>query len=130
MMLAWPILAYLGISMARHMKPALPNGGWFQIHRILVLTSLFFTCLGFLLIFVAFHNNDTRGLITLGDVVRLCVRVRVGAWMYLCQHAYIIMCFVFMCIQIDFLLLQNRSGTAHFIIGILVLVLQFANVST
>ena len=40
------------------------------------------------------------------------------------------MCFVFMCIQIGFLLLQNRSGTAHFIIGILVLVMQFANVST
>ena len=69
MVLAWPILAYLGITMARHMKPALPNGGWFLIHRILVLTSLFFTCLGFLLIFVAFRNNDTRGLITLGDMV-------------------------------------------------------------
>ena len=71
MIFAWPILAYLGISMARHMKPALPNGGWFHIHRILVLTSLFFTCLAFLLIFVAFRNNDTRGLITLGNMVRI-----------------------------------------------------------
>jgi len=74
MVLAWPILAYLGITMARHMKPALPNGEWFQIHRILVLTSLFFTCVAFILIFVAYRNNDTRGLITLGDIVSLCVQ--------------------------------------------------------
>ena len=73
MILAWPILAYLGITMARFMKPALPNGRWFQAHRILVLTSLFFTCLAFLLIFVAFRNNETRGLITLGDMVRLFI---------------------------------------------------------
>lgn len=71
MILSWPILAYLGITMARHMKPAMPNGGWFQVHRILVLTSLFFTCLAFILIFVAFRNNDTSGLINLGDTNRL-----------------------------------------------------------
>ena len=82
MVLAWPVLAYLGITMARHMKPALPNGGWFHVHRILVLTSLFFTCLAFLLIFVAFHNNNTRGLITLGDVVRVLFSVPSCVYMF------------------------------------------------
>ena len=92
MIFAWPILAYLGISMARHMKPALPNGGWFQVHRILMVTSLFFTCLAFLLIFVAFRNNDTRGLITLGDVVRLCVCVCVCVCVCACVRACIHAC--------------------------------------
>ena len=69
MIVAWPVLAYLGITMARHMKPALPNGGWFLAHRILVMSSLFFTSLAFLLIFVAFRNAPTRGLITLGELV-------------------------------------------------------------
>ncbi|XP_065905952.1 putative ferric-chelate reductase 1 [Dysidea avara] len=67
MIVAWPVLAYLGMTMARFMKPALPNGGWFQLHRILVISSLCFTCLGFLLIFVAFRNAPTQGLITLGE---------------------------------------------------------------
>jgi len=69
MIVAWPVLAFLGISMARHMKPVFPNGGWFLGHRILVLSSLFFTSLAFILIFVAFRNAPTRGLITLGDLV-------------------------------------------------------------
>ena len=69
MIVAWPVLAYLGMTMARFMKPALPNGGWFQLHRILVISSLCFTCLGFLLIFVAFRNAPTQGLITLGENV-------------------------------------------------------------
>ena len=87
MVVAWPVLAYLGITMARHMKPALPNGGWFHLHRILVISSLCFTCLAFLLIFVAFRNAPTRGLITLGENVsiwdieadarRLCVLFRI-----------------------------------------------------
>ena len=84
MILAWPILAYLGITMARHMKPALPNGGWFQMHRFLMLTSLLFTCLGFVSIFFAFRNNNTRGLINLGDVVRHCVFIYA-----LCSYNYI-----------------------------------------
>jgi len=69
MIVAWPVLAYLGITTARNMKPAFPNGGWFLAHRILVLSSLFFTSVAFLLIFVAFRNAPTRGLITLGDLV-------------------------------------------------------------
>jgi len=69
MIVAWPVLAYLGITMARHMKPALPNGRWFFLHRILVIASLCLTCIAFLLIFVAFRNATTRGLITLGGNV-------------------------------------------------------------
>ena len=91
MILSWPILAYLGITMARHMKPAMPNGGWFQVHRILVLTSLFFTCLAFLLIFVAFRNNDTPGLINLGDTVRtfICVCMQRGSDGCMCVYVYL-----------------------------------------
>ena len=70
MVFAWPVLAWLGIGMARHMKPALPNGGWFLLHRILVITSLVFTCISFALIFIAFRNTEYRGLISLGDIVR------------------------------------------------------------
>ena len=69
MIFAWPVLAWLGIGMARHMKPALPNGGWFLLHRILVISSLVFTCISFALIFIAFRNTEVRGLITLGDLV-------------------------------------------------------------
>ena len=69
MIVAWPVLAYLGIMMARHMKPALPNGGWFFLHKVLVATSLCLTCASFALIFVAFRNAPTRGLITLGEDV-------------------------------------------------------------
>ena len=61
MIVAWPVLAYLGIAMARHMKPALSNGGWFQLHRALVLPSLCFTCLAFSTILVAFHNAKLGG---------------------------------------------------------------------
>ena len=69
MVFAWPVLAWLGIGMARHMKPALPNGGWFLLHRFLVISSLIVTCISFALIFIAFRNTEVRGLITLGDMV-------------------------------------------------------------
>ena len=65
MIVAWPVLAYIGIAMVCHMKPALPNGGY----RALVLASLCFTCLAFSAILVAFCNAPTWGLITLGDLV-------------------------------------------------------------
>ena len=111
MVFAWPVLAWLGIGMARHMKPALPNGGWFLLHRILVISSLFFTCVSFALIFIAFRNTDIRGLITLGDIVSMIV---------------VIILLVTMCVCC----VQNRTGTAHFAIGIAVVILQLSNVST
>ena len=69
MILAWTFSANIGKFTAAHMKPALPNGGWFQMHRIFMILALFFCCLAFILIFVAFRNAPTRGLITLGDLV-------------------------------------------------------------
>ncbi|XP_065905953.1 uncharacterized protein [Dysidea avara] len=89
MIVAWPFLAYMGKFMAAHMKPALPNGGWFQVHRIFMIMALFFACVGFLLIFVAFRNAPTRGLITLGEL--------------------------------------NQTGTAHFVIGIILTALIILN---
>ena len=64
--LAWPILAYWsGSSYKTSLTQwwmSLTQWWMVQIHHILVLTSLFFTCPAFLLIFVAFCNNSTRGL--------------------------------------------------------------------
>ncbi len=31
MIIAWPVLAVLGIFFAAFMKPSLPNGEWFQV---------------------------------------------------------------------------------------------------
>ena len=124
MILAWPILAYLGIAVARHMKPAMPNGGWFQVHRVLVLTSLFFTCVAFLLIFIAFRNNETPGLITLGDMVsafvcvcmcmlyvHVCVHVCINVYvMYLYMHVCMYVCmYVCVHIRVYFYISQLRS---------------------
>ena len=109
MILAWPILAYLGIAVARHMKPAMPNGGWFLVHRVLVLTSLFFTCVAFLLIFIAFRNNETPGLITLGDMVSVCVcmlyvRVCVCRCAHVCVHVcinvYVMYLYIHVCMYV------------------------------
>ncbi|XP_065905954.1 ferric-chelate reductase 1-like [Dysidea avara] len=89
MIVAWPLLAYMGTFLAANMKPALPNGEWFQAHRIFMILALFLSCLGFILIFVAFHNAPTRGLITLGEL--------------------------------------NKTGTAHFILGIILTTLIILN---
>jgi len=69
MIVGWLFFAGIGKFTAGHMKPALPNGHWFQIHRIFMILALFFTIIGFILIFVAFRNAPTRGLITLGELV-------------------------------------------------------------
>jgi len=109
MIVAWPVLAYLGITMARYMKPALPNGGWFHLHRILVISSLCFTFPAFMLIFIAFRNAPTRGLINLGDTVSVeIVDTRKCVFYFT---------------------IQNGSGTVHFVMGIILLSLQLTNVS-
>jgi len=66
MIIAWPILAMTAIFFASWVKPALPNGEWFQVHRAFMIASLFIAALAFLLIFVAFRQNAIPGLITLG----------------------------------------------------------------
>lgn len=35
MIIAWPLLAVCGIFFASWMRPALPNGQWFQVHSLL-----------------------------------------------------------------------------------------------
>ena len=59
MIVAWPFLVYMSTFLAAHMKPALPNGGWFQAHWIFMILAFFLSCLGFILIFEAFHNAPT-----------------------------------------------------------------------
>ena len=89
MLIAWPLLAVSGIFFAAWMRPALPNGEWFQvtmdiemhigkayyyhcilcfvfqIHRAFLLSSLFVGAIGFILAFVAHANSNPRGLINL-----------------------------------------------------------------
>jgi len=71
MVIAWPMLAWLGIGMARYIKPALPNGEWFFYHKFLVISSLFISCISFASIFIAYRNTETRGLINLGGMVSI-----------------------------------------------------------
>ena len=40
MIIAWPLLAVTAIFFAAWMRPALPNGEWFQVHRAVMLGSL------------------------------------------------------------------------------------------
>ena len=68
MIIAWPVLAVMGIFFAAWMRPALPNGEWFQVHRAFMLASLLFGIVGFILIFAAQYNRPSNpGLINLGD---------------------------------------------------------------
>ncbi len=67
MIIAWPVMAVTAIFFAAWMRPALPNGQWFQVHRILLLGSILIGVIGFILIFVANKNNSPPGLITLGS---------------------------------------------------------------
>ncbi len=68
MLIAWPVLGVIAIFFAAWMRPALPNGEWFQVHRAFMLGSLFVGAAGFFLIFVAQYDNpETPGLINLGS---------------------------------------------------------------
>lgn len=64
MLIAWPLMAVTAIFFAAWMRPALPNGEWFQIHRLLMSGSILVAVIGFILIFVANRNNSPPGLIS------------------------------------------------------------------
>ena len=67
MIIAWPLLAVIAIFFAAWMRPALPNGEWFQVHRGFMIASLIVGLTGFFLIFVAqYRRMPTPGLIDLG----------------------------------------------------------------
>ena len=87
MLISWPVLASIAIFFASWMKPALPNGEWFQVHltdiypihallifirtqthRALLVISLFITVAGFIFAFVALAMNETPGLINFSTV--------------------------------------------------------------
>ena len=68
MTIAWPLMAVTAIFFAAWMRPALPNGEWFQFHRFFMLGSIFVAIIGFVLIFVANRNREPYpGLIPLGS---------------------------------------------------------------
>ncbi len=68
MWIAWPVLACTGIFFAMWMRPVLPGGAWFQIHRALMLTSLAVGLVGFACIFIAQYRK--KGMIDFADIVR------------------------------------------------------------
>ena len=67
MLLAWPLLASNGIFFASFMRPALPNGEWFQVHRACMMASVVVAAVGFVLIFVSQMKNSIPGLIDFVD---------------------------------------------------------------
>lgn len=68
MLIAWPLLATTAIFFAAWMRPALPNGEWFQVHRALMLLSLFLASVGFVLIFVSQLHGSPPGLVNFSKV--------------------------------------------------------------
>ena len=88
MLIAWPMLAVTAIFFAAWMKPALPNGEWFQVsrqtdrqtdirvteyfllqvHRAFMIASIVIASVGFILIFVASKDNEDPGLVDTTDV--------------------------------------------------------------
>jgi hypothetical protein len=67
MLIAWPLLATTAIFFASYMRPALPNGEWFQVHRAFMIASLFIAGAGFILIFFSQLRSSPAGLISLGS---------------------------------------------------------------
>ena len=72
MLIAWPLMAVTAIFFAAWMRPALPNGEWFQVHRVLMVGSIVVASIGFILIFVAYRNGNPPGLLNLSGNVRGC----------------------------------------------------------
>ena len=66
MMITWPILVNTAIFFASFMRPALPNGKWFQVHRGLMIGALFIGALAFMLAFISQLRSSTPGLVDLG----------------------------------------------------------------
>ena len=68
MLIAWLLLVQVAVHFAWYMRPALPNGEWFQVHRALMIIALFLSLLGFILIFISQARSSTPGLVDLSDV--------------------------------------------------------------
>ena len=68
MLVAWMLLANVAIAFAAYMRPALPNGEWFQVHRAFMIIALFLAAAGFVLIFISQIRSDIPGLINIRDV--------------------------------------------------------------
>lgn len=91
MIIAWPLLAIIGIFFSTWTRPFLSRGRWFQIHRILMICSLVVAVVGVILVFIANKDNDIPGLIelrscvsidtyiyTTNDVYMYIVRIHIG----------------------------------------------------
>jgi hypothetical protein len=66
MLIAWPLLASVGVFFAAGIRPVLPNGEWFQVHRAFMIASLLVAAAGFVLIFFSEIRSNVPGLTDLG----------------------------------------------------------------
>jgi len=69
MWVSWPVLGCTGIFYALWMRPVMPQGRWFYIHIILMLSSLVTGLLGMASIFASQYRR--KGLIDFPDIVRM-----------------------------------------------------------
>lgn len=101
MLVAWPLVATVGIFFASWMKPALPKGAWFQVtgftrmycvqccslpcwqvHRSFMTISLVVAACAFILIFIANKGGFRPGLIAFSTVSHI------SSWIILFQHLH------------------------------------------
>lgn len=68
MLVAWPLLAFTGIFFAAWMRPALPNGQWFQVHIIMLNTLWLVVVLSSCIVLV----RITGALLNTGNVLCGC----------------------------------------------------------
>ena len=68
MLVAWLLLANIAVAFASYMRPALPNGEWFQVHRAFMIIALFLAAAGFFLIFVSQAQSRIPGIINTDSV--------------------------------------------------------------
>eukprot|EP00731_Ephydatia_muelleri_P037926 Em0599g4a len=85
MVVAWPVLAVTGIFFAAWMKPVLRNGWWFQIHRSLMMSSVFVSSAALVLVFVANKDNPTPGLIELCNRPKAIAHFGIGCTVMVLQ---------------------------------------------
>eukprot|EP00731_Ephydatia_muelleri_P020315 Em0013g42a len=93
MLVAWPLVATVGIFFASWMKPALPKGAWFQVHRSFMTISLVVAACAFILIFIANKGGFRPGLIAFSTPLISVARCAPDAprrWIFNITHGSLI----------------------------------------
>ncbi|XP_011403771.2 PREDICTED: putative ferric-chelate reductase 1 [Amphimedon queenslandica] len=127
MTIAWLALAMSGAFFAAWMKPVLPNGEWFIVHRILMAGSLIVGILGFILPFIAHARSPTPGIISFSSDGKNTAHFVIGI-IIMCLHIANPIIAVFRCNPKGEKRWIFNLSHAH-IIGYALLVLSFINIA-